>query len=105
MITPPGVMLYLELYPLLDYLTMDERGHLLSAILAYARDAQTPDFTSPTLAAVWTLVMPRIDRDKAAYVKKVKDAKYAAYSRECKRSGAHRLAKNEWLELYASDDV
>ena len=63
----PGVMLYLDLRPAISYLSDADKGRLLDAILAYAADGTPLDDADGTLAAIWALLQPRIDRDAVAY--------------------------------------
>lgn len=93
---PPGVMIYFEVADALDLLPIEEKGRLFEAILAYGRYGEMPAFTG-TLAALWAFIRPRIDRDAAAYREKVLTARYAAYARECKKTGATRLPREAWL--------
>lgn len=87
MITPPGVMIYREIYPAMQVLSLDDRGRLLTAILDYAINGVLPDCPSGALAAIWAMTQPRIDADQGNYRTKVTKSRYAAHVRECKRTG------------------
>ena len=62
----PGVMLYFEIRPCLERLTMDEQGQLFNAILAYGEDGIEPNFDY-MLGIAWDFIKPRLDRDRERY--------------------------------------
>ncbi len=93
---PPGIMLYFEVLPALEWLSDAEKGQLFSAILEYGRNGVVPNFDG-TLAALWALIAPRIDRDAEAYCSKVHKAKYATYCRNCKTNGTPKMSLEDWL--------
>lgn len=66
----PGVMLYADLRAAAALLSLEERGLLLDAILAYGLDGEAPEFESPGLQLIWTFVAPRIDSDREKYREK-----------------------------------
>lgn len=82
---PPGVMLYYELYPAIAVLSDAEKGLLLDAILSYGSKGDLPAFDGGTLAAIWALLQPKIDRDQAQYHKKSESARRAVAAREARR--------------------
>ena len=77
----PGVMFYFEVRPCLAHLTDAEKGRLFEAILAYGENGTVPDFQG-ALAVAWDFIMPRLDRDREAYLRK--------------SSAAHRAAEVRW---------
>ena len=62
----PGVMLYFEIRPCLDRLTMDEQGQLFNAILNYGEEGIEPNFNY-MLGIAWDFIKPRLDRDRERY--------------------------------------
>ena len=100
----PGVMLYLDLRPAISYLSDADKGRLLDAILAYAADGTPLDDADGTLAAIWALLQPRIDRDAEHYKLKCRKATYATYARRCKQHGHEPLSYIDW-DLQTPDDV
>ena len=72
----PGVMLYFEIRPCLERLTMDDRGRLFNAILDYGEDGIEPDFDY-MLGIAWDFIKPRLDRDRERY-EKIRDARSQA---------------------------
>lgn len=99
----PGVMLYLDLRPAISYLSCEDKGRLLDAILAYAADGTPLDDADGTLAAIWALLQPRIDRDAAAYESKCRKAAYAAYVRNCRHTQIDPDAYDRWYHRIAGD--
>ena len=55
----PGVMLYFDLRPAIAYLSTEEKGERLDAILGYGEDEAEPELESPALKMLWTLDSPR----------------------------------------------
>ena len=107
MINCPGVMIYAEVYTCVQQLDDLEAGMLFRAILEYAFTGAIPSF-SGSLAIVWALVRPAIDRDRARYSEKVLKAEYAVYVRDCKRNASPKLSYISWKKhrnQTISDDI
>ena len=96
----PGVMVYFELRPCLAQLSAAEKGRLLDAILDYSEFGIVPDFGGK-LGVAWGFLLPKLDRDKEAYSRKVQQRKYAVYVRESKKSGTPPLPFEEWSAALA----
>ncbi len=77
----PGVMLYFDLRPAIAYLSTEEKGELLDAILGYGEDEAEPELESPALKMLWTLVCPRIDADRERYLKRCERARASSRKR------------------------
>ena len=78
----PGVMVFFDLKPALEKLTLSEKGRLLDAILDYGQDETfEPCFDSPVLEMLWTFVAPRIDADRERYREKCDKARENANKR------------------------
>ena len=92
----PGVMLYFEMRPALAFLSREEKGALLDAILSYADDGETPELDG-TCAVVWTFLQRQLDRDRAAYDEKCCRSRYAVYCRIAKQAGETPLPYGSWL--------
>ena len=76
----PGVMLYFEIRPCLERLTMDEQGQLFNAILNYGEFGIEPGFEY-MLGIAWDFIKPRLDRDKERYEERVRQCEEAARRR------------------------
>ena len=103
----PGVMLYFEIRPCLERLTMDEQGQLFRAILDYGEDGIEPNFQY-MLGIAWDFIKPRLERDRERYDEKVQKNRYAVYVRERKRLAAEPLSIEEWTAAgcpVPSDDI
>ena len=94
----PGVMIYLDLRPAIAYLSDEDKGRLLDAILTYAADGQPLEDADGTLAAIWALVQPKIDRDADAHRRKCRKAAYAAYVRSCKQADIPAEPYDVWTQ-------
>ncbi len=78
----PGVMVFFDLKPALEELSLSEKGRLLDAILDYGQDETSrPGFDSPVLEMLWTFVAPRIDADRERYREKCDKARENANKR------------------------
>lgn len=62
----PGVMVYFDLRPCLNRLSLREKGMLFDAILAYGQEQKLPEFRG-ALGVAWDFVQPDIDRDNKRY--------------------------------------
>jgi len=76
----PGVMLYFEIRPCLERLSMDQQGQLFRAILDYGEWGVEPDFQY-MLGIAWDFIKPRLDRDKEHYEERVRQCEEAARKR------------------------
>ena len=95
----PGVMIYFDMAPAMKFLSFEQKGRLLDAILQYAESGLEPDFDDPMLGMAWFFVVNRIDKDGEAYEEKVEQKRYAVYCREAKKNGATPLAFEEWKQI------
>ena len=62
----PGVMLYFDIRPCLERLTMDQQGQLFRAILDYGEESIEPNFDY-MLGVAWDFIKPRLERDRERY--------------------------------------
>lgn len=98
----PGTMIYFDLREPLKFLTVEEKGRLLDAILDYGELGSVPDFEG-ALAMCWAFVQPKIDRDGEQYQKSVDKRKYAVYCREEKKSGREPIGFDDWYHVIPHD--
>lgn len=91
-----GVMLYFDIRPMIDYLSMEDRGELLTAILDYGEQGLMPDFQSGLLGMAWAAIRPRIDANRDAYAEKCEKNAYNAYTRSYKERGENPPTFEEW---------
>lgn len=94
----PGVMLYFDMVDPLLLLRDSEKGRMLMAIMAYARDGTPPQFTGK-LALAWGYIQPKLDRDAEVYDNTVQKRKYAAI---CKKRAGLNLPKitfSQWKNM------
>jgi len=76
----PGVMLYFEIRPCLERLSMDQQGQLFRAILDYGEWGVEPDFQY-MLGIAWDFIKPRLDRDREHYEEVCEKRRQAILSR------------------------
>lgn len=62
----PGVMVYFDLRTSLKCFSLEDKGVLFDAILAYAEDGDLPCFDG-ALEVAWGFIQPRIDADAERY--------------------------------------
>ena len=84
----PGVMLYFDIRPCLERLTMDQQGQLFRAILDYGEWGIEPDFEY-MLGIAWDFIRPRLDRDRERYEERVRQCEEAARRRWEKQTDAN----------------
>ncbi len=82
----PGVMLYFELYPILQQMPPEEVYEIVMAIFAYARDGVVPVFHSTALNYAWGFIQQDIQRDNERYQRVVEQRRRAAEKRWDKAS-------------------
>lgn len=95
----PGVMIYFDMMPAMKFLSYEQKGRLLEAILKYAESGEEPYFDDPMLGMAWYFIAPRIDKDGEVYDEKVEQKKYAVYCREAKKKETTPLSFEEWRQL------
>ena len=88
----PGVMLYFDIRPCLERLTMDDQGRLFNAILNYGEDGTEPDFDY-MLGIAWDFIKPRLERDKARYEERIRQCEEAARRRWEKQADANAYGR------------
>lgn len=74
-------LVYVDSRAQLDLLTDAEAGQLIKAMLHYADDGTLPKFKDRLLAVLWAGFKNQIDRDVAAYTKRVEHNRNAANNR------------------------
>lgn len=99
----PGVVLYFEALQAIESLDAEDTKKVISAILHYARDNETPSF-SGTLAAFWFMVQAGLDRDGDKYNSKRQRGVWLTYCRKCKEDGIESLSFEAWEAQRAVND-
>lgn len=96
----PGVMLYFDLSPSVDRMSVEQKAAFLDAVLRYGEFEEEPDFRNdPRLDVTWSFTKNRIDRDKEAYLEKCEKGRYATYVREAEKKQRQPLAYDAWKEF------
>lgn len=93
----PGVMIYFELRPALEMLSVEQKAALLDAIMDYGEKDIAPSFDG-VLAMAWHFVKQHIDRDAKNYDLKCRKASYSNYVKLCKEQGIVYVSFDEWDE-------
>ena len=85
----PGVLIFFDMEESIQLLDREERGDLLTAILAYGRRGEAPDFSdNRTLQAVWAFIRPSIDRSNKKYRETVEKRRIAGLTSDFRRNYA-----------------
>ena len=93
----PGVMIYFDVLPVLNLLSIEEKGMLFEAIVNYAKYGVLPEL-GERLTVVWPLIQQRLDLDEARYQVTVLKRKYSAYARWEKQNERKPLPYSYWVE-------
>ena len=88
----PGIMIYFEICPCLEMMTIREKGELLDALLSYGQTGEDPPLKG-RLYILWPLIRDRLDRDTKRYENIVMRNKYASYA---KSAGKGKLSYEDW---------
>ena len=96
----PGVMIYWEMFDVLESLLDGQAKVMLHAIRNYSQYGEAPDFTEDALlSTLWMLVKPKIDADSIRYDRIIEQKRKAG-----KASAAKRLAESNECQQPLTDD-
>ncbi len=98
----PGVLIYFDIRPALEMLTLSERGELFTAILAFAEDGEIPTFAG-SLGMAWAFIRPQLEADAKRYRKTVVQNTYSSYCAKEKRAERKPMDFELWLEYEGID--
>lgn len=93
----PGVIIYFDMRPALERLSMEERGELLTAAMNYAEYGEAAELGG-MVGMCFDMMRPKIDRDEEAYQAKVTQSRYAGYCSRTRAKGRDPLDYEDWLE-------
>lgn len=93
----PGFMLYFDTAPAFERLSDEDAGRLIKAALAYASTGELVPLDG-TLALLFELIRPRLDRDAEKYEQTVQKRKYGGYKKTCLDRNETPLEYEIWLE-------
>lgn len=100
----PGVMVYWEMFDVLESLMDGQAKIMLQAIRSYSQYGVAPDFTGDALlATLWMLVKPKIDADSDRYEKirrQRTDAINARWSREREKDNSENGSIQPYTNEY-----
>ena len=83
----PGVMLYWEMFDVLESLLDGQAKTMLQAIRNYSQYGEVPDFAGDALlSTLWMLVKPKIDADSLRYEQIIEQRRRAGKTSAAKRS-------------------
>lgn len=92
----PGMMLYFDVRDGIEFLNMEERGQLFTAILDYAQFGIKTELEGAAGMA-FAFMIPKIDKDAARYTDVRKARQYATYCRVEKSRDATPMTREEWM--------
>ena len=101
--TPPGIMFYNELVPIMRVLDGEQVKKLFLGAFDYNETGAFPDGLNDVAAAVWMLIYPKLERDAERYGDKVLKTRYAAYKRWAEEHGDNVLSFVDWIETVKLD--
>ena len=102
--TRPGILVFHDIEPALEKLTLEETGLLFIAILKYSNHCIEPDFSGP-LGMAWIFIKPQLNRSIDSYNSSVTQRRYAALCREHKRNGDLPPSYEEFLSSLNCDEI
>lgn len=91
----PGIMIYFDVLPALEYMNMEQRGQWITAALEYSHYGVVPQLEGPC-AMAWAFTKPKLDHDKERYNFKCLQSQYAAYCRVEKKQGREPVEFEMW---------
>lgn len=93
----PGVMIYFDIRGVLNMLSMEERGSILTAMLVYGEDGVFDDRELVDKAGlIWPFIQMSLDRDNARYQEISLRNRYANYVRWQRERGEEILSREAW---------
>ena len=103
--SPPGFTIYLDDYALIEGLTNEEKGELLSAMMVYSRCGRILE-QSERVSFILNFFLQKIDREKTAYQKTCLRNAYIAAARQ------NSITREEWIsnnpktiQVYSEDII
>lgn len=92
----PGVMIYLDMLPVVKQLSNEEKGILFESILEYAQDG-TVRKLPPNLNILWPLIEAKLDNDELRYRQTIAKRGYGSYTRWAKQRGQEPVTYKDWV--------
>ena len=100
----PGVLIFWELFDVLEALPGDDAKNMLSAIRGYIQHGAIPDFGDrQALTYLWLVVQPKLDADTERYEKKREQCHDAVMSRWEKERQKAVAGDNESIRSYTDE--
>ncbi len=93
----PGLMFWFDDWRPLLKLDDQTLSELFRACILYACEGMKPAF-SGTVAIVWEMLIPKLDRDAERYAARSRSGEYAVFCREERKAGREPLSFETWLE-------
>lgn len=100
----PGVLIFWELFDVLEALPGDDAKNMLSAIRGYIQRGAIPDFGDrQALTYLWLVVQPKLDADTERYEKKREQCHDAVMSRWKKERQKAVAEDNKSIQSYTDE--
>ena len=100
----PGVLIFWELFDVLEALPGDDAKNMLSAIRGYIQHGAIPDFGDrQALTYLWLVVQPKLDADTERYEKKREQCHDAVMSRWEKERQKAVAGDNKSIRSYTDE--
>lgn len=102
----PGVMIYDDCFAAMNNMPDNESVALLRAMFEYKNTGKEPDFPPYSqLSTSWAFVHGKLEIDRQKYIKKVLNAKYCSYVKECRKDDIDMLCFEDWEKYYRVEFV
>ena len=99
----PGIMMYWEMFDVLESLMDGQTKTMLRAIRSYSQYGEVPDFANDALlATLWMLVKPKIDADSDRY-EKIRKQRTDAINARWDRERAKEHSENGSIQPYTNE--
>ena len=99
----PGIMMYWEMFDVLESLMDGQVKTMLRAIRSYSQYGEAPDFANDALlATLWMLVKPKIDADSDRY-EKIRKQRTDAINARWDRERTKEHSENGSIQPYTNE--
>jgi len=95
----PGVMVYFDIWAVIQRMSNELTGILFKAIMEYGATKRVPELPD-SLYIIWPMIQSRLDNDDERYYRVSQKKRYAIYTRWAKHKNEPVLPFDRWLTEY-----
>lgn len=92
----PGIMVYFDIWAMIQRMSNELTGILFKAIMEYGATKHVPELPD-SLYIIWPIIQARLDSDDERYYRITQKRKYAAYARWAKKHNEEPLPFDKWV--------